>query len=344
VRLALLAAAVVVLLVPATASASTLSVSGGVAQYNAAPADANHLTMSFVQGYYVFYDSGVSSIAVSGSTCHAYSAQIAYCPSGAFTSITARLGNGGSYAHSYLTVTPVTMYAGNGGDTLIGGAEPDTLVTGAGRDKITCGDGVDHVQADPTYTVATDCEQVEGGAATATPDIGTGAPDTSGTSNDVAPVPPIATPLPIPAAAPVPHVLTAPVTVTSSNSLPLKVACPAGTPGGCQGTVTLALDTGAPAHKAVAARRRKIVLRSRRFKIPAGKTATVAVPLDRRTVKFLRARGRTRRFKATVTVATRTEAGTFTSTRTVQVRAARRRPTPKHSKGKTAPRRRRATA
>src|SRR5690349_19645894 len=253
--------------------------------------------MSFVNGYYVFYDTGVTSIAVSGTTCHSYSPQVVYCPWGSFMSITTRLGNGGSYAQSQLALTPVTMYAGNGGDTLIGGGGPDTFVTGAGADKISCGYGTDHVQADPSDTVATDCEQVEGNAATATPTSTTGATDPAGTAtSDVAPVPPAA--LPTPPATPVAQVLSTPVTVTPSHSLPVKVACPAGTPGGCRGTVTIALDVGAPAKKVASARRRKIVLRQKGFAIAAGKTATVTVPLDRRSVRIFRSHGRTRRFKA----------------------------------------------
>src|SRR3954454_15693088 len=330
-RRALLAAAIAALLVPATASASTLSLSGGAAQYTAAPAEANHLVIGFVQGYYVFTDTGVTGIAVSGSTCHAYSPQTAYCPWAALGSITARLGNGGSYAQSQLSFTPVTLYAGNGGDTLSGGGGADTLVTGGGHDKITCGAGIDHVQADASDTVATDCEQVDGGA---TPVATTSAPDSSTTpSGEIAPVPPAA--LPPAAPAPVAQVLGAPVTVTPSSMLPLKVACPAGTAGGCHGSVTIALKLGgATKAKATTARRRKVVLRAKAYSIPAGKTATVSVPLDRRTVRIFRSRGRTRRFKATVTVSMRTEAGTLTSTRSVQVRAARRRSTPKRPKKK----------
>lgn len=333
-RRALLAAAIAALLVPATASASTLSVSGGAAQYTAAPAEANHLTISFVQGYYVFSDTGVGSIVVIGSTCHSYSPQSAYCPFGWVGSITARLGNGGSYAQSQLSFTPVTLDAGNGGDTLFGGGGADTLVTGAGHDKITCGAGADRVQADPSDTVATDCEQVAGGAA---PAASTAGPDSSTTpSAEIAPVPPAA--LPPAAPAPVAQVLSTPVTVTPSSTLPLKVACPAGTAGGCQGSVTIALNLGGAAKgKATTARRRKVVLRAKAFSIPAGKTGTVSVPLDRRSVRIFRSRGRTRRFKATVTVSMRTEAGTLTSTRNVQVRAARRRPTPKRARRKVTP-------
>jgi hypothetical protein len=186
--------------------------------------------------------------------------------------------------------------------------------------------------------VAADCEQVEGGA---TPVASTTGPDSSTIpSGEIAPMPPAALPPAAPAA--VAQVLSAPVTVTPSGKLPLKVACPAATAGGCQGSVTIALNLGgAGKAKATTARRRKIVLRAKAFSIPAGKTATVSVPLDRRTVRIFRSRGRTRRFKATVTVSMRTEAGTLTSTRSVQVRAARRRPTPKRPKKKaTAPPRR----
>src|SRR3954464_509403 len=108
-RRALLAAAIAALLVPATASASTLSLSGGAAQYTAAPAEANHLVIRLVQGYYWFTDTGVTGIAVSGRACHSYSPQSAYCPWAALGSITARLGNGGGLAASPASLHPVAL-------------------------------------------------------------------------------------------------------------------------------------------------------------------------------------------------------------------------------------------
>src|SRR5256885_927664 len=144
-RRAILAALVATLLaLCSSASASTLSVGGGAAQYTASSSEANHLVISFVSGYYVFTDTGVSSIGVVGTTCHSYSAQVAYCGWGAFGSIAVHLGNGGSYGESQLAMTPVTLYGGTGDDTLIGGAEADTLVTGGGLDHVTCGSGADH--------------------------------------------------------------------------------------------------------------------------------------------------------------------------------------------------------
>jgi hypothetical protein len=337
-RRAILAAAAAALMLPATASASSLWVSGGVAQYYGAPSEANHLVVSYYAssgGYYVFEDTGVNSIyAPNQGGCGSYSPTLAYCPVSAVTSVTARLGNGGSYGESKLAITPMTIYGGTGNDRLIGGGGSDTLVTGAGSDTVTCGAGTDQVNGDANDTAAADCESVTG-ISTASPATPTAQPPSS------APVTPdLALPETNPVAPPVAQVAptAAPVAVTQANLVPLKISCPAQAAGGCQGTVSLAVDLGSASNKVAAARRtrrKKIVVRKKSFSIPAGKTVTVRVPLDRRAVRVFKGRGRTRRFKATVTIAMRTEAGTATSTRSVVV-AARRRAIPKRARKKAA--------
>lgn len=368
-RAAIVAAAVAaVLLLPAGASAATLGVAtGGVAQYTGAATEANHLVITYdwFHASYVFTDTGVSAITITGSKspCQSFSAHVASCPWGAFSSISVQLGNGGSYGESKLSLTPVTLHAGTGDDTLIGGGGHDTLIAGPGHDTLTaghgdttlvggtgpstltggpghdtfnggsgsetinsrdgiaenvsCGAGDDTAIVDPTDTVAGDCEHVDNGiTAPSIPSTGTtpGAPAAAG---------------PIAAVA---QVVAKVAQVTPKELLPLKIACPASVTGGCRGTVTVTADLGSAKGKAVAARRRKLVLTRRKaFAIAAGKTATVRVPLNRRAVRIFRRKGRvsrTRRFKADVTLAMRTEAGTASSSRTIVVHAARRRPTP----------------
>ena len=251
------------------AGASTVSVSNSVLTYTAAPSEANHVTVSYDwHGYYVVQDSGVPSITVSGTGCGSSGPQLVYCAYSSASSVAIHLGNGGSYGRSLLFVTPVTIYAGSGNDTLIAGGGKDTLIGGSGTDSfqggsgnntidsrngkpetVACGGGTDTVTADPSDTVAADCESVDRGTAPATTQPpsggstgggGSGGALSSGTS-PTAPAAPIV-------------VSPAPATVTQSNDVPVKVSCPAGS-GGCDGVITLYMDVpAASGHKVAAAR------------------------------------------------------------------------------------------
>lgn len=344
---AALAAVAAALFAPAGASASTLSVDAArVAQYDAAPGEVTHLVVSFdyMHGVYLFNDTGATAISVTGGTCHVASAQLAYCPLGSLSSVAAHAGAGGSYAQSQLSLTPVTLTGGSGTSTLVGGNSATTFVAGSGQttitggngsdtvdsrngasDQVTCGGGTDRVAADPQDSVAADCEQVDRGTA---PSGGSGSGDPGPGSGPIAPgVPPIA------------QILPTPVAITPSNTLPIGVSCPAGLAGGCQVTLTVTIYVGVRAHRAGASRRRKVVLRSRPEFVAPGKSASVRVPLDRRAVRVFRSRGRTRRFKATVTLSMQTEAGMRTTSRTLTLRAARRHAVRKHAKKRSARRR-----
>jgi len=348
------------LIAPAGASAATLDVGpGGDAHYNGAPAEVSHLVVSFdhLHGVYLFTDTGARTMSVTSNKCHAYSAQLAYCPWGSLSSVAARVGGSGSYAESQLTVTPVTLTGGSGTSTLMGGGSATMLAAGAGQTTMTagggnttftggpgpstmtggnghnafnggsgdetidsrngvaeqvgCGAGSDQVVADPDDTVAADCEQVDRGTA-----ISPG--DSSTASGNGAPGS-IATGLPIA------QILSTPINITPSNALPITVSCPAGIAGGCRVTLTVTVFVGSRAHRAGASRRRKVVLRSKTVSLAPGTSTSVRVQLDRRAVRVFRSRGRTRRFKATVTLAMQTEAGTRTTSRRLTVHPARRR-------------------
>jgi hypothetical protein len=119
------------------------------------------------------------------------------------------------------------------------------------------------------------------------------------------------------------------VAARQPSRVPIVLACPANAAQGCDGSIELTLPASRPGRgKVVAARRsHRILGRSRRFRIAAGRTSAVPVVLSRRGVRiFRRARKRRRALKVTASVAYRSEAGLRRSSRTVTVRAARRRP------------------
>ena len=336
-----------------SASASSLSVSNGVLSYNGASTEANHVTFSFdmAHGLYVIEDTGVGSIYVpsyGANGCHAYTAQVAYCNYGAFYSITAHLGNGGSYAQSKLVVTPVTMYAGAGNNTLIARGGADTLIGGSGTtamtggtghatykggsgtdtinarngvaENITCGAGADTVTADDNDSAAADCESVSRGAGSTVPSSsGTTSTDTPVSTGLGATLPAFTPPLPV--------ISTAPVTLSANNRIPVRLGCPANAAGGCVGSVFVALVKAQKAGKVIAARRvkRRAVSPRRHFRLAAGKEAVVPVTLSRRGSHAVRRalRGH-RKLQLAVTVSMRSDAGVQQTTKTIVVRAERR--------------------
>ena len=351
------------------ASASSLTAANGALTYTAAAGEANHVTFWFDLRYgtFVIQDTGVQAIGVPASAkgCHSLGAQTAYCEWGRVTSITAHLGDGGSFAQSKLVMTPVTFHAGAGDDVLIGGGGADTLIAAGGADNltagsgntrlvggsgsttmtggsghnayvggpgadtidarngvaesVTCAGGDDRVTADSGDATATDCESVDRGDAVAGPEPEPGPGGTPDTP-DIDPGLPVFAP-------PIPAISTAPVVLSASNEVPIVIGCPATLTAGCRGSVTLALagsrtDRG----KLVAARRGKRVIgRTKRYRIAAGDKAAVPVVLSRRGARYVRRRVRRgRKVGLAVTVRLRSEAGTQRTSRTVTVRAARR--------------------
>lgn len=350
-----------------TASASSLSVSNGALTYTAAAGEANHVTFWFDirYGTFMIQDTGVANVGVpeSVSACGSHDAQTAWCQWGRVTSITARLGDGGSFAESKLTLTPVTFYAGAGDDVLIGGGGATTLVAGGGTDILTAGKGRTRLVGGPGRTTMTggsghnsyeggpgadtiharndvaesitcaagvDSVAADPGDTTAsdceTVDRG-GTPTTPPPATGGTPDPPSIDPgLPV-FSPPVPAISTAPVVLSARNAVPVRVGCPAAVAAGCEGSVSLALPRrGADRAKVVAARRSKrAISRTKRFRIAAGDKAIVPVVLSRRGHRHVRRRVRRgRRAGVVVTLLMRSEAGTQRVTRTITVRGARR--------------------
>ena len=345
-------AAVVAALAGGTAGASPAAASTagidaqGVLRYTGAPSEANHVRVWFDSTYlvYVIYDTGVTSTTVTGKFCNSYGPQITYCTAGKFTSVDVQLGNGGGWAQSDLTLTPVTLRAGAGTDTLIAGPGPTLtqLVGGTGTttmqgrsgpagyqggpgadvvlarnqvtEQISCAGGADTVEADADDTVATDCETVT------RPETGT--PSTGTPADDPVAQPPLNGDLPgVITDAPAPVVISqAPVALLPQNRVPVAISCPETSAGGCEGVITLSLLGGGHKAEVVSARRRP-TSRGKRFRLAAGENAVVPVQLSRRVARSLRGR---RRAKLRVTVTVRTEAGVKTVTDTITVKARRR--------------------
>jgi len=348
----------------------------GVLRYQGAPSEANQVRVYFdvLHWVYVIEDTGAASTTVTGKWCSAYGSQYTYCTTGRFNSIDVQLGDAGGTAVSQVALMAVTLRAGGGDDTLTGGPGRTTLVGGAGHDTltagsgttdllagsgdtslnggtghatytggpgadvvkarngviedITCGGALDEVAADDGDTVASDCESVTRGVATATETPAT-QPQTPGA---------LPGDLPGVAAKPPAPLTIAPVaaSVTRANSVPVRLACPATSATGCEGTMTLSLPSAAKASTdGVVAARRRVISRNRRFRLAVGEKAVVPVRLTRRGARIFRARrgGRaikrsSRRRKLIVTAKVKTEAGVKTVRSTITVHE-RRRPMPR---------------
>ena len=333
------------------AGASTAGIDAqGVLRYTGAASESNHVRVYFDMAYfvYVIYDSGATSTTVTGRFCNSYGPQITYCAAGKFTSVDVQLGNGGGWAQNDLTLTPVTLRAGAGTDTLIAGPGPTLtqLVGGTGTttmqgrsgpagyqggpgadvvlarnqvaEQISCAGGADSVEADADDTVAPDCETVT------RPETAT--PSTETPADDPVEQPPLNGDLPgviTDAPAPV-EISQAPVTLLPQNRVPVGISCPETSAGGCEGVVKLGMLKDGHEASVVAARRRptsRKPVRGRKFRLAAGEKAVVPVKLSRRVARSLRGR---RRAKLRVTVTVRTEAGVKTVTDTITVKARRR--------------------
>ena len=355
-----LAAAAVAAIAPA-ASASTADLSKGVLKYTAAPGEASHLTLSFDAGAlrYVIEDTGATAISVTGSGCSAQTPHVVWCTLTSLASFDVKLGDAGSWAADDLNVVPVKIHGGAAPDTITGGGGfvtldggggMDTLVAGSGittlkagpggavmtggsgrstysgspehdeiharngvAESVTCGDGADAVDADDSDTVAADCESVTHGPPAPDGSSGAGATGTT-------PETPLAAALEtvLPTQAPV---------VDALGRVPVEVGCPAGAEAGCDGVVTLTIPPASHSAKGkVSAARRRVVGRSKHFRLAAGENTVVPVTLLRRSARvFRRGHGRSRRqakLVATVTIAT--AEGTKTFSRTISVKERRR--------------------
>lgn len=167
------------LIVPATASASTATLSGGALSYTAAPGEANSVLLTYSFGGYQVQDNG-AMIQSGGGCTISKNGHLASCPSGLILAVSVDLGDGNDALSTGLVI-PVTIHGGAGDDTLAGGMGndliygdggndslegsygDDTLDGGAGADTISGSSGVDTVSyASRTAPVAVSLDGVAG--------------------------------------------------------------------------------------------------------------------------------------------------------------------------------------
>jgi hypothetical protein len=349
---AALAALVCALAAPAIASAATAGVANGVLSYNAAPGEANHLSITYNSGKYYVNDTGAATL-VAGSGCSLYQPQWLTCNATGITSFSVDLGDSNDWFSDIWTALPATVHGGigddqiytglandhlygdagndtlNGGwgddyieggqgnDTLTGDVGNDTInAVDSGPDTVTCGSQTDTVQADAVDTVNADCETVQraGAGSTTTTDPGTTGTD-PGSSTTGGSTGGYGTTVIQP---PVVQFSPAPAVLLPNGNVTLKLRCPAEIFDGCEGTITLQIYLGGESNKKVsAARRRKLVkLATRHFKMAAGRSQNLVVHMARRG---RRAFERHPRQKVIATITMNTPSGPTTTTHVITV-------------------------
>src|SRR4051812_25237214 len=129
-------AAVLVLVVPAVASASSVSKSGGVLTLSDPQGDDNDLQLDATGGNFVFTENGaVSPIAENESSCTGNGTATVSCSSTGVTAIAINLGDGvDSVLVGDNVGVPVTVNGGVGADTLSGGNGGETINGNEGAD------------------------------------------------------------------------------------------------------------------------------------------------------------------------------------------------------------------
>lgn len=137
-------------LLPAAASASSVSKSGTTLTYNAAAGETNNLVASLSGGVYTFDESGATETV--GAGCTLVNAHRATCAGSGITGITINAGNMNDLAWN-TTATPATITGADGNDNLIGGSGADVLIGCAGNDSLSGGAGGD-VLADGFFNCA----------------------------------------------------------------------------------------------------------------------------------------------------------------------------------------------
>jgi hemolysin type calcium-binding protein len=275
-------------LLPATAQAASVAVSGGKLTYTAAPGEANRVTVAPWGLSLRITDTGSGGAGAltltSGIGCWRLSAISAAC-SGNVSGLSASLGDGDDTFDGKLARVDTGVSGGSGDDTLSTGYGADTIEGGAGADALSgragndtftardgeadtliCGDGEDGGEADLADGVAGDCEavlppQVAPGPG-AQPDPGTDPnPDPGngpGPGTDPDPDPgkdpgtdPGTDPGSDPSGKPnaVPPTIPAQTVLVSASGVALvRIVCPADS-GGCRGTVALVLPPATNARR-----------------------------------------------------------------------------------------------
>ncbi|HEX6022501.1 MAG TPA: MopE-related protein [Solirubrobacter sp.] len=166
------------LLVPATAQAGTISISGTTILYDANPGSSDQIAVFEVGGDTIRFTRFGGASIQQDAGCQASDEpqpQTVDCPLGAVTRILISLEDGDDIASVNANVKlPVIIEGGAGNDALVGGAGIDEFHGGSGNDtvvardgqaesQVDCGDGMDTAVTDDSDTRIS-CEEVEGDA------------------------------------------------------------------------------------------------------------------------------------------------------------------------------------
>lgn len=127
----------------APAAASTVQLDGATLTYDAAPGEANRLTVSSSGGTLTVTDTGATVTA--GAGCTFVSATKATCPAAGVAAMAISTGDMNDTASVSATQVPTTFDDGPGNDTMTGGGAPDTFISGTGSDTFHGGAGNDVV-------------------------------------------------------------------------------------------------------------------------------------------------------------------------------------------------------
>ena len=221
VRMASFAAVLIAsALLPATASAGTVGLTGRTIDYTAPDGETNNVRLTRVsqppQAIFQVADTAGLTVAPSNTACTQTSPTVATCqmpPGVDFAGFNIVVADQSDTVVNDTTLSSA-QNGGDGQDDLTGGDGPDFLFDGPGTDTLhgrggndrilirgsfpdfaDCGDGVDSVTADLMDTVAADCENVDtgvtdpgpgggggggGGGADGGPENGTGGGATAG--------------------------------------------------------------------------------------------------------------------------------------------------------------------
>ncbi|MFL5886505.1 MAG: calcium-binding protein [Thermoleophilaceae bacterium] len=137
-------AACAVLALPAGASASTATVTNGVAYYTAAPGEVNNLSVSYPNGVYTLYDPGAATMTAGAGCAPAGTHKVSCGQLFSLHGISVDLGDQNDVFDSRaLVFTGVTVHGGAGNDTLSTGGGADYLDGGPGNDTLDAGWGND---------------------------------------------------------------------------------------------------------------------------------------------------------------------------------------------------------
>jgi Ca2+-binding RTX toxin-like protein len=127
----------------APAAASTVALDGPTLTYDAAPGEANRLTISASGSNLSVTDSGATVTA--GPGCSSISSTKASCPAAGVSAMALSTGDMNDTANVSSLSIPTTFSDGPGNDTMTGGGAVDTFIAGTGSDTYHGGGGQDIV-------------------------------------------------------------------------------------------------------------------------------------------------------------------------------------------------------